>query len=348
MSAQARIGRHAMAAIDDIPGISAGDRDGLAALGLHTTDDLLRTERNALMRRMPGLTREGILRWQAIAELVQIDGLSASDAGMLADAGVNGVDELRTWLPSRVLAAVPRIDSDTAAGWSIDAMRLSQTGVVNGNVRLRDSTPVEGAAVSIAGQTLLTDQRGRFRAVRLALGTKLTVEVHHPELGFTRVRNVVPHRSGALVATDVVLAGRPQMAKDLSELRGDTLPPLTSAPMTTRQVTDAPDARDVLVFVRTYANGDYQVASRFLDFSGGRFVRRTYRLPASVVTLVPRRGDDLVADGTRWRVTRLNRGQLGRRVAQFAVQRRFPSIPSTAAGQDAMAKAIARSLEARR
>ncbi len=337
-----------MAEISGIPGVDPGDVAALAALSLHTTDDLLRTERTALVRRVPGLALETVLHWQAIAALVQVDGLKTADAAALVDAGAGGVDELATWVPSRILAVLPGLDADSAARWAIDAMRISQTGAVNGNVRLRGGEPVEGATVRVGGQSLSTDARGRFRCIRLALDRNLTIEVHHAELGFRRVRNVAVHRAGALVSTDVVLVGRRQSPTVLSELRGDALPPLVSAPMTTKQITDTPESNDVLVVVRAYGNGDYQAASRFLDFVDGRFVRRTYRIAKGAVPVIPQRGDDLVADGAGWRVTKLSAAAIERRRARFAWQKRFPTVPETAEGQKRMAEAIARSIGARR
>ncbi len=337
-----------MAAIADIPGITRADLDALAAVTLHSTDDLLRTERHALVRTVPGLALNEVLRWQAIAALAQVDGLSVADAAALVAAGVGGLDELARWRPSRIQTALPRIDADTASGWSVDAMRLSHTGVVNGNVRLRDGTPVEGAAVRVYGQALTTDARGRFRATRLPLDTTLTIDVHHPDLGFRRVRRVPAVRAGALIATDVQLAGRRQRPTMLSELHGDTLPPLGSAPLTTRVVDGDPDPHDVLVVVAIEGAGDYRVASRFLDFADGRFVRRVYRIPASRVSAIPQRGDDLVADGTGWRVTRLSARQWGRRVERRAFERRFPDPPQTPAEQDAVARALTKIVEARR
>lgn len=337
-----------MAAIADIPGISLAQRDALAALGLHTTDDLLRTERHALVRRVPGLTLKDVLRWQSVAALVQVDGLPVTDAAALTDAGVGSLDELASWPPTRVQAALPQVDADTAAGWSVDAMRLTHTGVVNGNVRLRDGTPVEGAAVRVYGQSLTTDGRGRFRATRLPLDVALTIDVHHPDLGFRRVRRVSVVRAGALVATDVQLAGRRQNPSVLSELRGDALPPLGSAPLTTRVVDGGPDPHDVLVVISTDASGTYRAASRFLDFADGRFVRRIYRIAAARISAIPQRGDDLVTDGTGWRVTKLSSRQLGRRVERRAFAKRFPDPPQTAAEQDAVARALVKIVEARR
>jgi hypothetical protein len=255
---------------------------------------------SGLMHRRPALKGPKVMRWVLYANLLEVDGMTLDVATALVDGGITGLDELHGATLSRLQSIVPTALVDTVVGWMHDALRLTLTGVVNGNVTLADGTPVEGAAVTVGGIATDTDRHGRFRVVRLRLGQPMTVTILHPSFGHRLIRGVNVNSRASLVGQTFTLSGRPQRPRVLSELRGDRLPPIGSASMTTRVVQGPPDRTDILVLLDRYADGDARCASRFLDFDGGRFVRRIYRIAKASLPARARPGTDLVARGERW------------------------------------------------
>jgi hypothetical protein len=333
-----------MTEISTIPGVTAAEAAAMAALTLHKADDLLRIDRARLLARMPGLTRERVAGWQAFAELMHLDGIAPAEAASLRAAGADGLSEFAGWALARQRAVLPGVPEDKLLAWVRDAVRLDHTGVLNGNVRLRDGTPVEGAEARVGGDTYRTDARGRFRALRLALDRKATVSIHHPDFGHKLAQNVPVHRSGALVGQTFVLPGRAQAPKILTELKGDKLPALGSAPIATKVIAGAPDPSDILMAIDRYAGGDLRAASRFLDFAEGRFVRRVYRIPEADLPAGLRNGDDIEWTGALWALARYSAREIARKVRLRAARRRFTRAPASAAEADRRIKAILRAL----
>ncbi len=286
-----------MAEIGSIPDVTAAQAQAMAALGLHTTDDLLRTERGALTR-LTGFSLSQVKGWQAVAELAQVRALALDDAVRLHAAGVDSLDEVSRWSLARLRTTLPHLDDEALLELARDVVRLRHTGVVNGNVTLRDGSPVEGAAVTVAGRDALSDAMGRFRVTRLPLDRTVNVTVHHPASGYRLVTGVPVMRAGALEGYTVVLSGRRRTPKVLSERRGDRLPPLGGSVVTTRVEPTPPETDDLLVLLDRHADGSFGAASMFLDFDNGRFVRRTYRLAAADLPVGARTGQGLVWSGS--------------------------------------------------
>ncbi len=333
-----------MADIASIPGIALSEVQFLAGLNLFTSDDLLRTHRSALAAKVPGLTVARVRTWQAWAELVQIRDLPEAVAGALLAAGADGVEEVAGWTLARARAALPGKDDEAILGWIRDAMRLTHTGVLNGNVRLADGTPVDSAAVTVAGRAAVSDARGRFRVIRLPLDQKPIVTVHHPALGYRLAQEIPVFRSSALVGQTFVLSGRPAKPKVLTELRGDKLPPIGGAPISTRVEPGGPDQTDILMVIDRHPNGDARAASRFLDFEAGRFVRRVYRMASGDLPAGLQDGDDLEWTGTGWARARYSGLQIARMVRLRAVYRRLPKPPLNAQQSERAARAILKAL----
>lgn len=317
--------------IASVPGVTAAEAASLAALSLHSTADLLRTNRAELIRRLPGLALPRLLGWQAFAELEEIGDITPDAVAAFRAAGADGLSEFAGWTPTQAGAAFPAASAEQIAAWQKDAVRLLHTGVLNGTVTLRDGTPIEDAEVTVYGHTAVTDARGRFRVARLALDGCFAVTIHHPTLGHRLATGVHASRSSALIGRTFTLVGRAQPPKVLSELRGDRLPPIGSAPITTRSVDTAPAPADVLMLIDRYTDGDARVASRFLDFEGGRFVRRTYRITAADLPAEVQSGDDIVQRRGVWTVAPHSARQIARVVRLRAARRGLPPPPTSVA-----------------
>mgnify|MGYP000861620413 CR=1 FL=1 len=329
-----------MALISDIPTITATQASALESVTLFTLDDLLRTERGALVRRLPQITLTEIRGWQAIAELSQLDTITVAEAAALQAAGVSGIDEFSDWDLARLRPILTQRDDEQLLALAKGSVRLRHTGVVNGNVRLRDETPVEGARVTVAGRDAVTDARGRFRVIGLPLDNRVAVAGTHPQLGHKLLTAVPVRRAGALVAVTLVLGGRPRAPRRYSQRRGDTLPPLGSSVITTRVESTPPETDDLLVISGRYARGDYRVASEFLDFEDGVFVRRLYRLPAASVPAAAVVSDGLGWRNDAWTIRKHCAKDVARRVRLRAAARRLSGTPGSAAEASAQARAI--------
>ncbi len=101
-----------MALISDIPTITATQASALESVTLFTLDDLLRTERGALVRRLPQITLTEIRGWQAIAELSQLDTITVAEAAALQAAGVSGIDEFSDWDLARLRPILAQRDDE--------------------------------------------------------------------------------------------------------------------------------------------------------------------------------------------------------------------------------------------
>ena len=289
-----------MATIGSIPGIKTGELRAFAEANLATTDDLLRIECSNLARHYPALSLKKAVAWQGLAELLQLDGIDIAQAAALQAEGANGLTEINAWPLSRWKTALPRTNNEILLNWIKDAVRLTHTGVLNGNVRLKDGTPVESAEVTVAGVATTTDANGRFRVTRLALDRKVTVTVHHPTLGYRLTKGVPVSRATALVGQLFTLAGRKQSPKRLSVLNGDTLPPIGSAPIVAISTPGVPDTADILRLINRYSNGDARAASQFFDFDGGRFICRTYRIKVADLPARAKDGGHIEWNGKKW------------------------------------------------
>jgi hypothetical protein len=155
------------------------------------------------------------------------------------------------------------------------------------------------------------------------------VTIHRPDQGELIEPDVHAVRSAALTGRTFTLPGVPAAASDLTELAGDRLPPIGSAPITTAAQNAPPDPTDVLRVVQRYANGDARVASRFLDFAAGRFVRRTYRIAAADLPADLAPGDDLEHDAGGWQRRQVGARAIARRVRVRDVARTAKSGPLT-------------------
>jgi predicted flap endonuclease-1-like 5' DNA nuclease len=322
-----RLGDEELTDISSIPGVNAATVTQLAQLGVFTSDDLLRSNRVSLSSHAPGLTVESIRQWQSFAELMTIDGITVEAATALQTAGVKSPREfasLRLARARTILSALPLADDETIVAWMKDAVRLTHTGVLNGNVRLKNGTLVEGAAVTVAGIETTSDARGRFRVTRLPLGRKVTVTVLHPTLGYRLSTGIAVAPSSAIVGEVFILSGKKQLSKLHTELKGDHLPPLGSATITTRAEPAAPDPSDILIMVSRYAGGDARLASRFLDFDGGRFVRRTYRMPTGELPANLKAGDTIAWKDSQWSIADYSARDIAHEVRLRHIKARQP------------------------
>jgi hypothetical protein len=314
-------------------------------LGVFTTGDLLRVERRWLAEEVQGASLGQVRRWQAIAEMLEVKGVTLPVAEGLHAAGVETLDEmagrplsglralLDTMRAQGVVEALP--SDDDLVAWMRDALLLRHTGTLNGTVIGADRSPLVGVAVSCMGQRDESDARGRFRLRRLPLGRRLLVSLDHPAYAAKTVETGPVAPAGVLVGERFRLTRRRPATppRVLSELEGDTLPALSGAPIRTRARDGAPSPLDILRVVELVASGDVRVISRLFDYDGAGFVVRSYRfergdLPADVHV-----SDHLRFKADRWQVAKMTPASIDRHRRWLRERRQLPepSVNSSAA-----------------
>lgn len=320
-----------------LPGMTPAWQAALRRLDFHSSADLLRANRRALVEAMPTLPVSQLREWQAYAQFLELAGISPQICGALLAAGIGSLDELSsrrlTQLQPLAAAAGLTMTDDSLVALLQDAVRLKHLGVLNVNVADADGQPLADVIARCDGLRATSDARGRLRFVRLRLGVPLTLELIHAMLGVKIVKGLRAVPLTALQGVKVAFPRRPTLPRPLSASRGDTLPALGSAPMTTAMQTGLPANNDVLRLIDRYTNGDARMASRFFDYVDGHFVVRTYRMPPTLVPAALEPGDDLRHDGTHWVGGQISAGRIARLQRLRSVKRPWPdtATPSVAA-----------------
>jgi hypothetical protein len=322
----------------DLKGIGPALAVRLNELGVFTSSDLLRIERRGLADSIEGASLADVRRWQAVSQLLEIDGISLQLAELLFERQVEALDEFSNKRLSEVRSlfqaarAEDLIDTipadDDIAAWQKDAIRLLRGGVLNGTALGRGGAPLQQVQIRCDGREAVSDARGRFRITRLRLGVPLMVSLSHANYAALSklTARIVP--LGAVVGERFRLQGQPAQERVLSELRGDVLPPLGSAPVGIQAQATAPEPGDVLQVFEFYANGDAKAASRFLSYGAGRFTVTSYRIPTAALPNACRLGDDLVQDAGRWKRTRVTPKDIARRRRLLTERRNWRGEPT--------------------
>ncbi len=270
---------HAGVAI--LPGIDPVAVSMLQSLTVVTTADLLRANTGRVLAAVAGIDQAILRRWIGFAELLDVEEITPAIASA---AQASGAESLDTFV-SRPLATLRSIAANAAAsvsddaliGLVRDALCVSLGSVLNGTLIHASGAPAAGIPIAAAGRRMTTDAHGRFRMVALAPNPLSVVAFPAPGRvkRFDRVR--VAHYS-AREGQILKLPARLSRSRTLSQLRGESLPPLGSAPISARVQTTAPQSHDVLQVVERMASGDWRLVSRYLDFADDRFVARIYRI----------------------------------------------------------------------
>jgi hypothetical protein len=265
----------------------------LARLGIHTPADLLRADRTRVSAATNGaLSVETLTAAASLASLLEVEGMTLAWAKALLAAGINSARTLSQQSFDKVAAlrrsAAGRggaaVEPAVAASWLRDAAVLANTGALNGTVVDARGRAVRGARVRCFGNDVLSDARGRFRILRLPLWYGVGVLVEKD--GFAPVTE----KTSGLAPPDVVagrrfaLRRRRVRARELSELKGDTLPAGigTSTRIHTEQVDRIP-AREIVTLVEFTKRGRARLASCFRSYTDGELRRIVYSVDRSAL-----------------------------------------------------------------
>lgn len=333
-------------AIKDLAGVSKKLAAEFKAAGLYTSEDLLRAERQRLALEVSGTSIQQIRNWQAIAGLLEINGLKLQLAEGLHANGVETLNELANKSLSSLRALIDKMHSDGLAFnkpsddelvvWIKDAVLLNQTGTINGTIVGTKGGPIGGVLVECMGRKAQSDARGRFRLRRLPLGRHLLVHFTHPKYLEKSVEAQHAAPPGVLAGESFKLTRRKLgevTPNVLTELHGDELPPLGSAPIVSRVQTGAPSSSDMLQVVELPKNGGVRAISRLFDFDGKTFIVRTYRISTAKISGRADVGVHLLFKSGKWHpanVTSTEVRKYRRKLREQRTWRRLPKNPTTA------------------
>ena len=101
--------------VADIPGVSPAQASAMAAVGVHLSGDLLRSDRQALVRGVAGITLEEVRKWQSFSRLLEGRGMTPDIVQALLAADFNTPAELAGARLSRVTTALAGVVSDPDA-----------------------------------------------------------------------------------------------------------------------------------------------------------------------------------------------------------------------------------------
>ncbi|HET9361605.1 MAG TPA: carboxypeptidase-like regulatory domain-containing protein [Vicinamibacterales bacterium] len=285
--------------VSAIEGIRPAIEAGLARLGVFAVFDLLRgtTEHlHSVVKANASLA--DVESWKCQAALLQVQAVTPAWAAALVRAKVMTVDGLALKSVSaiaQILAAAPGAaaapTADQIGEMLADASVLAHTGCIPGTVLDKKKKPIPGVTVRLGAVQTKTDTRGRFRLLRIRLGTPVPLRLEHP--GY-RTEIVTPPPISDDVATIgarrfQLTKGRPPRQPVLSELNGDVVPvpPGQSIKQKMVAVTDLRRG-DILLLRELYQNQlDGQLVSRFKTFEDGTVLIRTVRVPLSSLPADP-------------------------------------------------------------
>ncbi|MDQ2974018.1 MAG: DUF4332 domain-containing protein [Acidobacteriota bacterium] len=338
-----------MASIDiiDLTGIGPVVTRVMNELGVFTTADLLRAQRRRLAEKVSGVSLAQVRRWQAIAELLEVkgvtlliaEGLYAGGVETLDELGARSLNKLRPVLETmHTQGVVPTLPSDDdLVAWMKDALLLRHTGTLNGTVIGADRSPAVGVAVSCMGQRVESDARGRFRLRRLPLGRRLLVYFEHPAYAAKTVKTGPVAPAGVLVGKRFRLARKRAGApppRVLSELEGDKLPALSGAPVRERAQDGAPSPLDILRVVELLASGNVRVISHLFDHDGADFLVRSYRFKRRDLPAQFEVGDHLRYKAQRWQVVKMTPATIDRYRRWLRERRQLPELSADSSAAD--------------
>lgn len=293
---------------------------------IDTNDLLLSTASNFHAMVADTSSLEIVTQWRRMAALLQVEGVDPQIAEALVYGGIRTVEEL-AWKDRATLTSIfataaganrlPASPTDDQILCIVrDATLINSTGFIAGVVLDEAGSSAPGATVRYGSVSATTNERGRFRLLRIPLGRLSALYIDAGDAGIfseSEPRIAVDNETISEQAFQCGVTATP--LEDLDEFNGDTLPPFNGPPITTDHKEDAfPRDGDLLYIQRFYDDGTHaKLVSWLRAFVNGRFVVRTYKVE---LTNLP--GESAVSDIIRSTAGELKKTRIRRtRVATY-------------------------------
>jgi Domain of unknown function (DUF4332) len=315
----------------------------LRGAGVHTVGDLLRVT--------PGQVHESVSdhvslqraqSWCAMAALLQVQSMTPRWAAALQQAGFAGPGDFRyRRLPDvqEILSSsrdpvVPDEETNERLYELVkDAMIIANSGALSGTIVDEEDEVVSHATVRVGNEEAVTDDRGRFRIIRIPLSAQSTLFVNHPRYhsAWFQLARVLPSVAVYTLSFQVIAlpGGTVPDPTVLMEVRGDRLPPVGGSRIATRLV-DIDDLLqwDILTVVDRSADNDrVRLVSKLLVWEDGRFWLPYAWFPASEVP-ASEPGACYVVRGQRIEPIQMNPARLTRWIGMLRVRKEAGTRPS--------------------
>ena len=294
-----------------IEGIGPEFASDLARIGIFTVADLLRIDPSRLRAALDGRPALTVVRsWYHMATFLQIRAITPQWAEALVRAGLASCADLRSRdLPrlSKLFADAQRDnitpdspDAATIAEIMKEAVVIEFTGALNGTIVDQDGKPVSGATVRIGREEETTDDRGRFRVIRIPFTAKSTLAISHSGCrpAALRLRTVESsiYFGSKTFKIRRLPAGHKAPKRILMEARGDVLPPVGGARIALREVERTALLQRDLLALTTFSTDKQRgkFVSKLLVYEDGEFFFPYVWIPLSEFADEPRSGDCFV------------------------------------------------------
>jgi hypothetical protein len=270
---------------------------------------------------------EQVRDWRSMSILLQIVGMTNQWAEALAQSDIRSIEEFLQRSVAELLAVFDNAQSsgmisdkpgeDVIYQMLLDATQINFTGSINGTVRDSVGNSIAGVEARIGVKKVLTDVRGRFRIIKIQLGSPSrlvlqkaglqTLVVDNPSLALDNDTIQV-----SIFEMQVQLPGLTVDNGRLSEFNGDDLPELSAYSMTTEaRNTDQLRNGDIFVLHKFYKNrADAQLTSKFLDYEDGQFIVLNYKVPISDLPANPQLKQKFLYRNKKFKAVKLNSARM--------------------------------------
>ncbi|MEK6325517.1 MAG: DUF4332 domain-containing protein [Acidobacteriota bacterium] len=334
-----------------IEGIGPSTAEALQSVKVYFVFDLLRGSVQMIHDAVRSQASASEVRsWRAMASLLQVAEITPQWAEALVRGGVISIEmlfrknlnDIETMMAEAQNQGIIQDVPTTAPVSSMlkDAAVLAHTGSITGTLHNDADEPIAGATVRIGSLEQQSDERGRFRLLRIPLAAGLPLHIAHPDYLTRTIESPPVARNIAVIDGRVFrLSERPDTSTGIeeaearfSELEGDALPVPTGQPL--RSVDMNPGSlrpRDVLKVHKLYQRApDAGLVSYFKSYEAGEFIVHTVRVPLSELTQNVQLGDQFqVSDGSLRKVdlgpTKLHRYKMRLRLRKRLAGRPAPT-----------------------
>lgn len=344
--------------VEAIEGIGPAAAEAFNRVGVFTVFDLLRGTAERLHSAVADTASlEEVMAWRAMASLLQVDEVRPQWAEALVGADVTSIEDLHdktldelseVFRAAKEAGTIPDVPTPAqVAAMMADAAVLRYSGALTGTVMDAEGERAAGATVHLGAWEATTDDRGRFRFIRVPLGRTLPLRIDHADHLTLQQSEVPISRSVDTIAVSVFRLTRPAQGQpstagpvvSLSELEGDVIPVPSGQPVREKPMDPAnlrPD--DVLMVNSFYKSApDVKLVSRFKSYVDGEIHVHTLRIPEAELPAGTKRGDHFLHSGGQLTPIEMSTPKLHRLKVRLRVRKALGGRPLPASGEERLA-----------
>jgi hypothetical protein len=341
--------------VEAIEGIGPTAAEAFNRGGVFAVFDLLRGTPERLHTAVADTASlEEVRAWRAMASLLQVDEVTPQWAEALVGAEVATIEDLHEksldelteiFRAAKEAGTIPEVPTlAQVAEMMADASVLRFTGALSGTVMDADGGRAGGATVHLGTREATTDDRGRFRFIRVPLGRTIPLRIEHAGHVTLQMSDASIFRNVDAVGVRVFRLhraeeGQPSTAGptvSLSELDGDVIPVPAGQPVREEPMDPANIRPNDILAVNSFHESapDVKLVSRFKSYVDGEVLVHTLRIPAAELPAGVKRDDHFQNDGGRLTPIEMNAEKLHRLKARLRVRKALAGRPLPPSGEE--------------